>query len=310
MRILQAAWSNDTLRPKRGSRTRNTFTNKNENRKAGVRRNETRGGHGARASSAETRLLSRGGHRSDAVEVARRGGRTLAQHSTKRRTDGRTHIQLRAHTHTLATRPTQKPAQEDTAPFSQETTAPDEVAVHPPDRDETTETDSVASFKKRVPPSQTHARARRLSAVENARAARARHKAADERRVALRSPLFLLRTTSPPPECSRKRREPQSASGTRVPPLANPFHFRKNWRLSFAHSQATTTFSFSPQRSSKNNDAGRHKVAHCCRLEQRGGNETERKGASVRIRRTSERRKGAKIPDKWSSDTAREMAAI
>lgn len=76
-------------------------------------------------------------------------------------------------------------------------------------------------------------------------------------------------------------RKALGASGTRVPPLANPFHFRKNCRLSFAHSQATTTtFSFSPQRSSstKNNDAGRHKVAHCCRLEQRGGNETERKG--------------------------------
>lgn len=151
--------------------------------------------------------------------------------------------------------------------------------MHPPDRDETTETDSVASFKKRVPPSQMHARARRLSAVENARAARARHKAtsAGSRYVPLprsSSSALLHRRRS---ARERERRKPQSASGTRVPPLANPFHFRKNWRFSFAHSQATT-FSFSPQRSSssKNNDAGRHKVAHCCPLEQRRGKPKER----------------------------------
>ncbi|KAL3257051.1 hypothetical protein MRX96_046540 [Rhipicephalus microplus] len=180
-----------------------------------------------------------------------------------------------------------------------------------PDQDEATETDSVASFKKRVPPSQMHARARRLSAVENGPSATQSGRPAPGRVTFPRSSssALLHRRRS-----ARERGESRKArAGPGFLPSPTPSTSEKTGDSPFAHSQATTTtFSLSPQRSSssKNNDAGRHKVAHCCRLEQRGGNETERKGASARIRRTSERRKGAKIPDKWSSDTARETAAI
>lgn len=133
-------------------------------------------------------------------------------HNTARR-GAQTHNCGHIHTHTLATRPNQKPAQEDTtrdrrhlaAPFSQETTAPDEAAVHLPTGTRRPRRTASLALKSAC----RHLRrcTHEHDACRPSRTARARHKAADQRRVALRSPLFLLRTTSPPPECSRKRRE-------------------------------------------------------------------------------------------------------